>query len=163
MICWSVLASVFVVFVHTFLHGCCSPITILVLSRFIDVSRYFSRDSYRDTLCMNRGMSHDNIHCLHRGISHDNIHCSLKPRCTNWSASVNRDHFVTRVQLQLQSKAGSRAFARKRHNLHCDAQVGAENKSTWSLKINAHDGILSFRTSRIIITRCVPENAYFRS
>ena len=110
----------------------------------------------------NRGISHDNIHCSHRGISHDNIHCSLKPRCTNWSASVNRDHFVTCVQLQLQSKAGSRAFAPKRHNLHCDAQVGAENKSTWSLKINAHDGILSFRTSRIIITR-VPENAYFRS
>ena len=30
-------------------------------------------------------------------------------------------------------------FARKRRNLHCDAHVAAENKSTWLLKTNAHD------------------------
>ena len=36
---------------------------------------------------------------------------------------------------------------REERNLLCDAHVGGENKRTWALKINRHDGVLSFRTS----------------
>ena len=39
---------------------------VLVLARFIDVSRYFSRDLYRDTLCKNRDTYRTtfNYHCF---------------------------------------------------------------------------------------------------
>ena len=92
----------------------------IVSARFIDAS------IYRDTFHMMR---------------------IAMTRCTNWSASANRDHTATRTQLRLQSNADSWAFARKRRTLHCDAHVGSENKNTWTLKINAHDSVLSFRTS----------------
>ena len=39
----------------------------------------------------------------------------------------------------LLSKSDSRAFARKRRNLHGDAHVAAQNKGTWPLKTNARD------------------------
>ena len=42
----------------------------------------------------------------------------------------------------LWSKTDSQAFARKRRNLHCDAHVAAQNKSTWPLKTNARDRLV---------------------
>ena len=45
----------------------------------------------------------------------------------------------------VQSKADSRVFARKRHNLHCDAPSALKN-STWALKTTANDSALSFLT-----------------
>ena len=53
---------------------------------------------------------------------------------------------VTVKPPMLLRKADSRAFTCKRSNLHCDAHVAAENKSTWPLKTNAHDSVLGFRT-----------------
>ena len=44
-------------------------------------------------------------------------------------------------------KAASYRAKRKQRNLYCDAHVGAENNSTWALKTNGDDSVLSFRTS----------------
>ena len=54
------------------------------IHRCIDISRYFSRDK----LCKNR----DTCQSWHKSPT----------RCTNWSASANRDHSVTTTSTQLR-------------------------------------------------------------